>query len=208
MPNYNLGLRLGSAPRINEEDFVGREIELKQLRTWLEPSPKRQNVVAIYGLGGMGKTQLSIHFARRFVNTYTSIFWLNAQDESTLKAGLAGLATQVLAKQRSSVHDSHVEDRMVQEVRQWFSLPDNDGWLVIYDNYDNPHVPRVTTTTTYDIRDYFPHRGHGSILITTRSPRLGYAKQLALKKLDNLDQSLSILAIRSGRETTKGEEWC
>ena len=114
----------------------------------------------------------------------------------------------MLAKQRSSVHDSHVEDRMVQEVRQWFSLPDNDGWLVIYDNYDNPHVPRVTTTTTYDIRDYFPHRGHGSILITTRSPRLGYAKQLALKKLDNLDQSLSILAIRSGRETTKGEEWC
>ena len=28
-PYYNLGLRLGSAAQTNEEDFVGREVELK-----------------------------------------------------------------------------------------------------------------------------------------------------------------------------------
>ena len=38
-PNYNLGLRLGSASRINEEDFVGREVELEQLRKWLAHVP-------------------------------------------------------------------------------------------------------------------------------------------------------------------------
>ena len=72
-PNYNLGLRLGSAPRIDDEDFVGREAELEQLRKWLAPRPKCQNVVALYGLGGIGKTQLSVHFARRSIDTYTSI---------------------------------------------------------------------------------------------------------------------------------------
>jgi hypothetical protein len=205
VPNYNLGLRLGSAPQIDEEDFVGRETELEQLRTWLAPRPRRQNVVALYGLGGMGKTQLSIHFARRSIDTYTSIFWLNAQDESILKAGLAGLAAQVMGEQKSAT-DSHEEERMVQQVRQWFSRPDNDGWLVLYDNYDNPVVPGITSTTSYDIRDYFPHRGHGSILITTRSPRLTFAKQLAVKKLDNLTQSLTILATRSGREITEGKK--
>ena len=205
MPNYNLGLRLGSAPRIDEEDFVGRETELEQLRTWLAPRPRRQNVVALSGLGGMGKTQLSIHFARRYTDTYTSIFWLNAQDEGVLKAGLAGLAAQVMGEQKSAT-DSHEEERMVQQVRQWFSRPDNDGWLVLYDNYDNPVVPGITSTTSYDIRDYFPHRGHGSILITTRSPRLTFAKQLAVKKLDNLTQSLAILATRSGREITEGKK--
>jgi hypothetical protein len=208
-PNYNLGLRLGSAPRIDAEDFVGREVELEQLRKWLVPRPKCQNVVALHGLGGMGKTQLSIHFARRSVDTYTSIFWLNAQDESTLKAGLARLAAQVMGEQKSaSVYDSHEEERMVQQVREWFSRPDNDGWLMLYDNYDNPLAPDITSTTSYDIRDYFPHRGHGSILITTRSPRLAFAKQLPVKKLDDLDQSLSILATRSGRETTGGKGWC
>ena len=204
--NYNLGLRLGSAPRIHDEDFVGREVELEQLRKWLIPRPKCQNVVALYGLGGVGKTQLSIHFARRSMDTYTSIFWLNAQDESTLKAGLAGLAAQVTGEQKSaSVYDSHEEERLVQQVLQWFSLPDNDGWLLLYDNYDNPLVPGITSTASYDIRDYFPPRGHGSILITTRSPRLGFAKQLAVKKLDDLDQSLSILATRSGRDITGGK---
>jgi hypothetical protein len=211
VPNYNLGLRLGSAPQIDEEDFVGREAELEQLQTWLAPRPKRQNVVALYGLGGMGKTQLSIHFARRSIDTYTSIFWLNAQDEGILKTGLAGLAAQVMGEQISAT-DSHEEDRMVQQVRQWFSQPDNGGWLVLFDNYDNPLVPgvtstTVTSTTSYDIRDYFPHREHGSILITTRSPRLTFAKQLAVKKLDDLTQSLRILATRSGREITEGKQY-
>jgi hypothetical protein len=70
------------------------------------------------------------------------------------------------------MNDSHEEDRTVQQMWQWFSRLDNDGWPVVYDNYDNPLVPGIASTTNYDIRDYFPYREHGSILITTRSPRL------------------------------------
>ena len=153
---------------------------------------------------GMGKTQLSIHFARRFADTYSSIFWLNAQDESTLKAGLVKIAAQVL--EEPSVNNSSEEERIVQQMRQWFSRPENDRWLVVYDNHDNPCIPGNTSNTSYNIRDYFPHRGHGSILITTRSPGLGFAKQLVLKKLDDLDQSLSILSTRSGREIARGKQ--
>ena len=181
---------------------MGRKAELEQLQIWLTPRPKRQNVVALCGLGGVGKTQLSIHFARRFIDTYSSIFWLNAQDESTLKAGLVELAAQVL--EDPSVNNSYEEERMVHRVRQWFSRPDNDGWLVIFDNYDNPRVPGTTSTASYDIRDYFPLRVQGSILITTRSLKLGFAKQLAVKKLDDINESLRILATRSGREVIEG----
>jgi NB-ARC domain len=201
-----LGLRLGNAPQIDEGDFVGRETELEQLRIWLAPRQNRQNVVALCGLGGMGKTQLSIYFARRFVDTYSSIFWFNAQDESTLKAGLVKLAAQVLDE--PIVNNLYEEEQMVQQVRQWFSRPDNDRWLMVFDNYDNPRVPGITSTTSYDIRDYFPHRMQGSILITTRSTRLTFAKQLAVKKLIDINQSLSILATRSGREITGGKEPC
>ena len=197
-------MRLGNAPQIDEDDFVGCETELEQLRIWLAPRSKRQNVVALCGLGGMGKTQLSIHFARRFADTYSSIFWLNAQDESTLKAGLVKIAAQVL--EEPSVNTSSEEERRVQQMRQWFSRPENDKWLVVFDNYDNPRVPRITSTTSYDIRDYFPYRVQGSILITTRSPRLTFAKQLAVKKLDDINQSLNILATRSGREIIKGKK--
>jgi len=197
-------LRLGNAPQIDEDEFVGRETELEQLRIWLAPRPERQNVVALCGLGGMGKTQLSIHFARRFAGRYSSIFWLNAQDESTLKAGLVKIAAQVL--EEPSVNNSSEEERIVQQMRQWFSRPENDKWLVVFDNYDIPRVPGITSTMSYDIRDYFPHRVQGSILITTRSPRLTFAKQLAVKKLDDINQSLNILATRSGRQIIEGEK--
>jgi hypothetical protein len=206
VPNYNFGLRLSDAPQIDEDDFIGRDSELEQLRTWLTPRPKRQNVVALCGLGGMGKTQLSIQFARKSVNTYSSIFWLNAKDENTLKAGLATLAAQVENYTSLSVNDAQEQERMAQQARQWLSRPDNDQWLVVYDNYDDPHLPGMDSPTGYDIRHLFPHRAHGSILITTRSPRLTYAKQLRLSKIDNIDQSLRILITRSGREINGGEE--
>jgi NB-ARC domain len=206
VPNYDFGLRLSDAPQIDEDDFIGRDGELEQLRTWLAPHPKRQNVVALCGLGGMGKTQLSVQFARKFVNTYSSVFWLNAKDENTLKAGLAALAAQVVEGYISLiVNDAQEQERMVQQARQWLSRPDNDRWLVVYDDYD-PRLPGMDSSTGYDIRHFFPHRAHGSILITTRSPRLTYAKQLRLDKIDNVDQSLSILATRSGRAINGGEE--
>jgi hypothetical protein len=162
-------------------------------------------VVALYGLGGMGKTQLGIQFARKFVSTYSSVFWLNAKDESTLKAGLAALAVQLENNISLSVTDPQEEERMVQQARQWLSQLDNDKWLVVYDGYDDPRLPGIPSSTGYDIRGFFPHRAQGSILITSRSPRITFARQLQLKKLDDLDQSLTILASRSGR-TTKGGE--
>jgi NB-ARC domain len=200
-------LRLSDAPQIDEDDFIGRDSELEQLRTWLTPRPKRQNVVALCGLGGMGKTQLSIQFARKFVNTYSSIFWLNAKDENTLKASLAALAAQVVENYISlSVNGAQEQERMAQQAQQWLSRPNNDRWLLVYDNYDDPRLPGMDSSTGYDIRHHFPHRAHGSILITTRSPRLTYAKRLRLSKIDNIDQSLRILISRSGREINGGEE--
>jgi hypothetical protein len=198
-------LRLTGAPQIDEEGFVGREREFEKLRTWLAPSPKRQNVVALYGLGGMGKTQLSVQFATRFGETYSSVFWLNAKDENTLKASLVALAAQVVDNHTSS-SDAHEEDRMVEQARQWLSQAENDRWLLVYDNYDDPRLPGIPSSTGYDIRRFFPHRVHGSILITTRSPRITFAKQLRLEKLDDVDQGLKILAARSGREVDGGKE--
>jgi hypothetical protein len=186
---------------------VGRDSELKQLQTWLTPRPKCQNVVALCGLGGIGKTQLSIQFAKRFGETYSSVFWLNAKSENKLKSELAALTAQVMENHTSlSGTNPQEEERMVQQARQWLSRPDNNNWLVIFDNYDDPRLPGINSSTAYDIRDFFPHRTHGSILITTRSPRLTYAKQLRLNKFDDVNQSLAILARRSGR-TTEGGEW-
>lgn len=205
-PNYDFGIQLGHAPQIDEDNFIGRESELEQLQTWLAPHTGRQNLVALSGLGGMGKTQLSIHMIQRSGSQYSSVFWLNAKDENTLKAGLTALAVQVAEIPASStIADVHEEERLVQQARQWLSQRGNDKWLVVYDNYDDPCLPGIESSTGYDIRRYFPPRAQGSTLITTRSPRLPFGKQLQLQKLDNIEQSLAILVARSGRKVVRGK---
>jgi hypothetical protein len=44
----------------------------------------------------MGKTQLAITYARRYKEKYTAIFWLNANDEDSLKLSFQDIAQQVL----------------------------------------------------------------------------------------------------------------
>lgn len=202
---YDFGVRLRDAPQIDEDHFIGRDHELEQLQTWLNPCPGRQNRVALYGMGGVGKTQLGIHMIRRSESKYSSIYWLNAKDESTLKAGLAVLALEMTEPSASStLTDTHEEERLVQQARRWLSQQGNDRWLIVYDNYDNPRLPGIDSATGYDIRAYFPSRAQGSILITTRSPRLTFAKQLRVTKLQDIGQSLAILATRSGRMVDGG----
>lgn len=160
-------------------------------------------MVAVSGLGGLGKTQLCVQYAKRFHNVYSSVFWVNAKDKTTLKAGLVALAARIQDESVSpSAADQDGEDRVVQRVRQWLSRPENSNWLIVYDNYDDPRLPGIRSRTGYDIREFFPHSVQGSILITTRSGQLTFARQLRLMKLEELDQSLAILARRSRQDTT------
>ena len=51
-----------------------------------------RSCVILHGLGGMGKTQLAITYARRHKEKYTAIFWLNANDEDSLKLSFRDVA--------------------------------------------------------------------------------------------------------------------
>jgi hypothetical protein len=93
-----------------------------------------------------------------------------------------------------------LQERVVHQVRQWLSQEDNSQWLLLFDNYDDPKLPGVNSPTGYDIRQYFPFRTQGAILLTSRSRRLKFARELELHKLDDEEQSLEILTNRSGRD--------
>ena len=204
-------MSLGNAPQVDEQLFVGREDELTLLDEWRSPSEDRQNVGAIAGLGGVGKTQLSLHFARQYHQRYSAVIWLNASDEITLKAGYAALAYRIRRHNRQ--HEDRQgegmeqmdEELAVQSVRQWLSQAKNKTWLLLLDNYDNPRLPGIRSSTGYDIRTFFPYSTQGSILITTRSSRITFAKPVRLNKFSDLDQSLAVLARRSGRQTQGGK---
>lgn len=80
-------MRLGQAPSIDSKLFVRRALELYQMREALQPGglAQEQRRLVLAGAGGIGKTQLTIAFARCHRNVYDSIFWLDATSEAMLK---------------------------------------------------------------------------------------------------------------------------
>ena len=204
----SFGVCLGQVPQIAADTFIGRIKELQQLRDWLSPNsqPDRQRTVSIMGMGGMGKTQLSLAHIRDCADDYSSVFWVNAKEETSLRHSMADLSAVVFHESAGPAVQSADDEKLkIDKVRRWLSEPRNDQWLLIFDNYDDPRLPGMDSATGYDIRAYFPPRAQGSILITTRSPRLLFTKQLPLKKLEDVKQSLAILAIGSGRKVDGGK---
>ena len=204
----SFGVCLGRAPQIAADAFIGRTNELQQLHDWLSPKshPDRQRIMSIVGMGGMGKTQLSLAHVRDCADDYSSVFWVNAKDESSLRQSIAALSAVAFPESAGPAAPSADDEELkIDRVRRWLSEPGDDQWLLIFDNYDDPCLPGMGSSTGYDIRVYFPPRAQGSILITTRSPRLLFAKQLPLKKLDDVEQSLAILAAGSGRTVDGGK---
>ncbi|KAL8976675.1 MAG: hypothetical protein Q9205_007369, partial [Flavoplaca limonia] len=191
---------------IDEQLFIGRDDELAHLHEWLSPSTERRNVVAISGLGGMGKTQLSLQFARQHHQRYSAVFWLNTSSELTLKAAYVSLAQRIRHHNKQSkigqgeVIEQLKEEQAIKLVRQWLSQAENKTWLLMFDNYDDPQLPGICSSTVYNIRTFSPYSTQGSILITTRSSRITFAKLMSLNKFVNLNQSLAVLVRRSGRQ--------
>ncbi|MEU7530066.1 tetratricopeptide repeat protein [Saccharothrix sp. NPDC042600] len=133
--------RVPAAP----ESFVGREAELARLAAAVAESSGRAAVVAVHGLGGIGKSTLAARFAEVHAGRFAPAWWILADSPSALGTGLADLAT-ALAPETA---DLPVEQRVELAVR-W--LASHDGWLLVLDNLTGPRdaagvLERVRTGT-------------------------------------------------------------
>ena len=186
------------------EHFVAREEELAEMRKTLSGDGSRRTIV-LHGLGGIGKTQLTVAYAKRHKDSYSAVFWLNIKDEDSLKQSFAKVAKQILrehplASRLSSVDVKENLDEVIDAIKAWLSLPKNTRWLIVYDNYDNPKLPGNADRTAVDIRQFLPEAHQGSIIITTRSSQVKIGHRIRVGKLEDVHDGLEILSHASGRE--------
>ncbi|KAN0078822.1 hypothetical protein V8E54_005335 [Elaphomyces granulatus] len=66
------------------EQFVAREEESSRKYIGRFAVTVAVNIVVLHGLGGIGKTQLTVAYAKRHKDNYSAIFWLNIKDEDSL----------------------------------------------------------------------------------------------------------------------------
>ena len=63
----------------------------------LQPQSNSINrrVLILGGIGSIGKTQLAVKYINKHHNFYSSIFWLNATSEVTMKQSLRTMANRI-----------------------------------------------------------------------------------------------------------------
>jgi hypothetical protein len=199
---FAVGLNLASFPEATQ--FVAREKELSKMYELLQDRSSRSCVI-LHGLGGMGKTQLAITYARRHKEKYTAIFWLNTNDEDSLKLSFRDVAQQVLRYHPSTSILSSVDqdkdlDQVVSVVKGWLDSLQNTRWLMIYDNFDNPKISGNLDNSVVDIRQFLPRSDHGSIIITTQSSQVKQGIRIHIQKLPDIREGLEIVSNISGRK--------
>ncbi|CAG8003001.1 unnamed protein product [Penicillium nalgiovense] len=165
---FNIPLDLTAVPVIT--NFLGRQDELDNLWQYLQPTDSpSQKVAILHGLGGMGKTQLAIRFARDHRDDFTAIFWLSGKDRDALLQSLSFALNRLPGQGWDSVatNDGEVEQR-ARHMLRWLALDGNSRWLIIFDNIDQYSPFDSAVSDGYDIGEFFPKADHGSIIITSR----------------------------------------
>jgi hypothetical protein len=62
----------------------------------------------------MGKTQLSLAHIRDCADDYSSVFWVNAKDETSLQQSMADLSAVILSVPASPAAASSVDDEKLK----------------------------------------------------------------------------------------------
>ena len=206
---FQLMFSIAAAPVIDY--FVGRASNLSSIESVLLPfTAAERKIVVLHGLGGIGKSQLAIEYAKKHRLDYTAVLWLNAKTEDTLKQSFTANARRLPEKILSQevLYGPQNEEALsiiVRETKKWLSLPGNNRWLLIYDNVDNPKIPDNKSENAYDVRSYFPEAHQGSILVTTRWKTLRIGRLLEVAKLSKDEDSISLLEQISGRDIRQGK---
>ena len=110
-----------SLPYASEiEQFVAREEELAEIDRTLRGDGSRR-IVVLHGLGGIGKTQLTVAYTKRHKDNYSAVFWLKIKDEDSLKQSFVKVAKQILREHSSasSVDINENIDEVIDAVKVW-----------------------------------------------------------------------------------------
>ncbi|MEU9254432.1 FxSxx-COOH system tetratricopeptide repeat protein [Streptomyces sp. NPDC048270] len=151
----------GSVPRIwnappRNPGFTGRATVLERLRERLGggmavvlPQPQ-----TLFGLGGVGKTQVALEYAHRFTADYDLVWWISAEQTEDVVAGLAELAARLGVQTGQDMAAAAQE--AVDLLRR--GVP-SSRWLLVFDNADDPET----------LHRFLPPGGPGHVLVTSRN---------------------------------------
>ena len=154
------GSKIFDVPYPRNNFFRGRGQELAEMAHLLS-SRKRGSIAltqkqVLYGLGGIGKTQIAVEYAYRRVGDYSTVLWIRSDTRSNIIASI----TRSLKLFKLPDAELLKANEAIEAFKEW--LETHADWLIIADNADEPAL----------LSDVLPIKGKGHIILTSRTPVL------------------------------------
>ncbi|KGO70255.1 Tetratricopeptide-like helical [Penicillium italicum] len=156
--------------------FFGRKSILKQMQEFVESQDGAEpSTLTLQGIGGVGKTSVALEFAHT-TKTFDIVLWIQGDTSISLAQSFTKAAG--LLNVPGFAPNSYVDNRLallnwLRKTSKHFgpslylqklTFP-GSKWLLIFDNAEDPETLGL----------FWPERGHGAIIVTTRKPNLAYA---------------------------------
>ncbi|KPM45954.1 hypothetical protein AK830_g652 [Neonectria ditissima] len=150
-------------PIPHNPDFFGREETIQRMHDHLDPSKRklRLSCFTIYGMGGIGKTQVAASYAYRYCQnveerSYDAVFWVASETKAAMRQSFSSIA---LALNLPGVTEKSDPSSVLPAVHIWLKQTDK-RWLLIFDNAER-----------WDdiMLEFWPQAGAtGAVIITSR----------------------------------------
>jgi tetratricopeptide (TPR) repeat protein len=148
----SLSGRIDNLPRPPAPVFRGRDAALERLGRPVAADASVVVTQALYGLGGVGKSELALQYAHARRAEYQLVWWSTAAGPEQIEAGLAALAGRLCPPVALA--------GSTQDAANWTLgwLQAHDQWLLILDNVEDPA----------DVEELLGQLRAGHIVLTSR----------------------------------------
>lgn len=176
--------------------YVDRQV-LEQAKAGLFGKGSMSNA-AIYGLGGVGKTQVALELAYQIREDHPdcSVFWIPAMSANSIQEAYLKIADHL-----GIMIASQEREEVARAVCNYFGQTASGRWFLIFDNADDVEFwnhALLDSSTRFNFRDSLPSSPRGRILFTTRSIKV--AQTLASQNvfhIPELDQNGATRVLRN-----------
>ncbi|KAF2656291.1 TPR-like protein [Lophiostoma macrostomum CBS 122681] len=168
-------------PVARDKNFYARDNTIRAIEQHLCPDKISEveankpanfpRTYAIYGPGGMGKTQIAAHFVTEHQSTFDAVFWVRGEDSSKIAQDYKDIAVDLGLVPKDSVDATDLEYTK-DILKRWLVNPVKNrigddtakselaSWLLVFDGVEDGSV----------LNEVWPYNGPGSILVTSRNP--------------------------------------
>jgi hypothetical protein len=138
--------------------FVGRRERIKEVHDHLwqaaagatAHAAQGQKSVVLWGLGGIGKSQIALEYAHKYRDSYGACLWITCDSLTKISEDVSQIVPKLNFEATGARQDN-------ANLKYWLQSTDTK-WLLVFDNAESP----------LGLKDLWPDSANGHIIITTQ----------------------------------------